>query len=163
MSPQSEASAGQLDDTARERAGPSADHAQAERKPAGDAVGEQGIPFRALVEQENAGIYIIAADGTVAYVNPYFMRMVGHEPAEVIGRPMLEFIAKPERAAATERFVAQMTDHDTRGCGETAHHNGLRLSRGHSTQAGRPREARARPTRAEAALADGSEDERPVS
>ena len=106
LSRQSEASAAPLDDTARERAGPAPDFAQAERSPAED---EQGARFRALVEQESAGIFIVAADGTVTYVNPYFMTMFGYEPAEVIGRPMLEFIAEQERAAVSERFVAQMT------------------------------------------------------
>lgn len=110
LSRQSEASAAApFADTARERAGPAPDLAQAKRSPAEDTLREQGAPFRALVEQESAGIFIVAADGTVAYVNPYFMAIFGYGPAEVIGRPMLEFIAEPERAAVSERFVAQMT------------------------------------------------------
>jgi PAS domain S-box-containing protein len=78
-------------------------------KQAEGTLGGEGTVFRALVEQEIAGIYIIAADGKLAYVNPYFTRRFGYQPAEVIGRPMLEFIAEPERAAVNERFVAQMT------------------------------------------------------
>ena len=109
MSRQPEVSAGQLDDTARERAGRTPDLAQAERKPPEEILGDEGTVFRSLVEQEIAGIYIIAADGTLAYVNPYFARVFGYEPAGVVGRPMLEFVAEPERAAVSERFVAQMT------------------------------------------------------
>ena len=61
-----------------------------------------------LVEQLNAGVYIIAADGVLAYVNPRFARNLGYEPGEVIGRPILRFIAESKRAAAAERFVSQM-------------------------------------------------------
>ncbi len=61
-----------------------------------------------LVEQLSAGVYIIAADGVLAYVNPLFARTLGYEPGEVIGRPILRFIAESKRAAATERFVSQM-------------------------------------------------------
>ena len=107
MSPDSKASAAQLDGTARESVGASVE--VAERKPLAEMLREEGAVFRALVEQEIAGIYIIAADGTLAYVNPYFARVFGYEPADVVGRPMLEFVAEPERAAVSERFVAQMT------------------------------------------------------
>ncbi len=49
-----------------------------------------------LVEQLNAGVYIVAADGVLAYVNPLFARNLGYEPDEVIGRPILGFIAEFE-------------------------------------------------------------------
>ncbi len=65
--------------------------------------------MRALVEQEVAGIYIVAADGTLAYVNSYLAKLVGYERVEVLGRPMLEFIANSEKTAVSKRFVAQMT------------------------------------------------------
>ena len=65
--------------------------------------------FLQLVEQVIAGICVIAADGNVAYVNPHFAHKFGYAPSEVIGRPMLEFVAQSERAAAAERFAAQMT------------------------------------------------------
>ena len=86
-----------------------------ERKPAGDAVGERGTPFRALVKQENAGIYIIAADGTVAYVNPYFMRMVGYEPAEVIGRPR-SALGPARSRAVSSNWPAEASDWGLRQC-----------------------------------------------
>ena len=103
------ASVPQRDGMVRERVGAGADIADAESKQAEETFRGEGTVFRALVEQEIAGIYIIAADGTLAYVNPYFTRRFGYQPAEVIGRPMLEFIAEAERAAVNERFAAQMT------------------------------------------------------
>ncbi len=93
----------------RERVEAGTDIAGDEGKQALETLRGEGTAFRALVEQEIAGIYIIAADGTVAYVNPYFARVFGYRPAEVVGRPMLEFIAEPERVAVSEWFVAQMT------------------------------------------------------
>ena len=107
MKPRLEASAAQPDGKARECVGASVEIAGA--KPPEETLREEGAVFRALVEQEIAGIYIISADGTLAYVNPYFARVFGYEPADVVGRPMLEFVAEPERAAVSERFVAQMT------------------------------------------------------
>ncbi|MGB7977208.1 MAG: PAS domain S-box protein [Roseiarcus sp.] len=107
MKPRLEASAAQPDSKARECFGASVEVAGA--KSPEETLGEEGAVFRALVEQEIAGIYIISADGTLAYVNPYFARVFGYELADAVGRPMLEFVAEPERAAVSERFAAQMT------------------------------------------------------
>jgi PAS domain S-box-containing protein len=106
MSRDTTASAMRLDG-AGERVSPSVEIAAPQL--AGETLREEGTAFRALVEQEVAGVYIVAADGTLAYVNPYIARVLGYEAAEVVGRPMLEFIAKRENAAMSERFVAQMT------------------------------------------------------
>ena len=81
---------------------------RAERSQAEATSCQEKDTFRQLVEQLNAGVYVIAADGNVAYVNPCFARNFGYEPDEVIGRPMLQFVAESKRAAATERFVSQM-------------------------------------------------------
>ena len=107
MSRRPTSSAARSDGTVRECAGASLEIAEGKR--AEETLRGEGTVFRALVEQRVAGVYIIAADGTVAYVNPYIVRVLGYEPAEVIGRPMLEFIAEPEKAAVSERFVAQMS------------------------------------------------------
>ena len=45
----------------------------------------------------------------MAYVNPYIASVMGYEPAEIVGQPMLDFVAQSEKAAVSERFVAQMT------------------------------------------------------
>ncbi len=88
-----------------ERVSPSVEIAEA--KPGEETLREEGSAFRALVEQEVAGIYIVAGDGMVAYVNPYIARGLGYEPAQVVGRPMFEFIADSEKAAVSKRFAAQ--------------------------------------------------------
>jgi PAS domain S-box-containing protein len=105
MSNDPNASAIRLDGADGERVGARAEIA--EGKLDKETLREEGV-FRALAEQEIAGVYIIAADGTVAYVNPYFAQVLGYQPAEVVGRPLMEFIAEPDKAAVTDRFAAQM-------------------------------------------------------
>ncbi len=95
------------DGAAGERVGASGEIADG--KQVAEALSEDGTVFRGLLEQELAGFYIIAEDGTLTYVNPRFARMFGYEPAEIIGQPMLKFIAERDKAAVTERFVAQIT------------------------------------------------------
>ncbi len=46
----------------------------AERNPAEAASFKDEDRFRRLVEQLNAGVYIVAADGILTYVNPRFAR-----------------------------------------------------------------------------------------
>jgi PAS domain S-box-containing protein len=70
--------------------------------------GKQEHEFRGLVEQLNAGLFVLTADGSVAYVNRRFARELGYEPDEIIGRPMLRFVAESKRTAAIERLSAHM-------------------------------------------------------
>ncbi len=60
--------------------------------------------FRRLVEQLNAGVYIVAADGILTYVNRRFARHLGYEPGEVIGMSILRFVAEFE-ASGGERTL----------------------------------------------------------
>ncbi len=69
---------------------------------------ESDAQFRALVEQQIAGIYIVRDDGTLVYVNPRFADMFGYSSAEVIGRPLLDFVVDAEKAAVAERLRALM-------------------------------------------------------
>ena len=77
---------------------------QAERQ-----MGEEEGQFRALVEQEIAGIYMIASDGVLAYVNPRFAAMFGYAPAEVIGRPFTDFVADADRERVRHSATARLS------------------------------------------------------
>jgi PAS domain S-box-containing protein len=57
--------------------------------------------FRKLVEQALVGTYIIQ-DGRFAYVNPAMLEILGYPEQEMISRPVLDFIAEPDRALALE-------------------------------------------------------------
>ena len=80
-----------------------------DRKRAEQALLEEEAKFRGLVEQEIAGIYIVAADGTLAYVNPYFAKIFGYEPDEVIGRPVLDFFPDSEKETVRQGIAAQIS------------------------------------------------------
>jgi PAS domain S-box-containing protein len=71
---------------------------------------EDEARFRGLVEQEIAGIYIIGADGKVAYLNPAFLRMLGYTSEEVIGRPLVDFVADEDKALVLGQFEAQIAN-----------------------------------------------------
>jgi len=77
-----------------------------ERRLADARIMESEAQFRALVEQQIAGIYIARDDGTLAYVNPHFAEMFGYTSAEVIGRPLLDFVPDAEKVAVAASLRA---------------------------------------------------------
>ncbi len=68
-----------------------------------------GIPFRRIVEQSLAGIYVVQ-DEVVEYVNATLAAMIGYSQDEVIGRPLRDVVA-PE----TFEDVADRMRRRTRG------------------------------------------------
>lgn len=46
--------------------------------------------FRAMIEQSTAGMYV-RRDGKFIYANPMFLRMLGYEPGEILGKEALGF------------------------------------------------------------------------
>jgi diguanylate cyclase (GGDEF)-like protein/PAS domain S-box-containing protein len=79
-----------------------------ERKRADDKRREEASYFRALVEQQIDGIFIISIDGTIAYVNPRFTELLGYRPDEVIGRPFLDVVADSDRLTVSEAFTEHL-------------------------------------------------------
>ncbi|HXQ68525.1 MAG TPA: PAS domain S-box protein [Alphaproteobacteria bacterium] len=73
------------------------------------ALKEEEAKFRALVEQQIAGIFIARDDGTYAYANPHFAELIGYTPAEVIGRPLLDFVVDADKAAVAASLRALTT------------------------------------------------------
>ena len=63
----------------------------------------------AAFEQNVVGIGIIRADGTLAYVNRYFASLMGYSPAELVGRPFLDLVPEPERAAVVENLKVHLS------------------------------------------------------
>ena len=84
-----------------------------ERKQAEERLREEEAKFRSLVEQEISGIAIVRGDGTLAYVNPRFARMLGFDVGDVIGRPLLGFVPESERPVVQEHLHAQMEGEKT--------------------------------------------------
>ena len=59
--------------------------------------------YKALVESTPVGIYL-QQKGIIQYVNPSLARMAGYTSEEVIGRPLIEFIAPECRAEILQRL-----------------------------------------------------------
>lgn len=77
------------------------------------SVREEESKFRSLVEQEVAGIYIVRRDGTIAYINPHFARMLGYRVEEMIDRPLLTFVAEDAREEIVRRFQDRLSGRET--------------------------------------------------
>ncbi len=61
-------------------------------------VREDEARFRSLVEQEISGVYVLGPDASIVYVNPHLLQVLGYEAQEVLGHPLLEFMADEEKA-----------------------------------------------------------------
>lgn len=59
--------------------------------------------YRAVVENSNEGIWVVGADGHVRYVNERAAELLGYPVAEIVGRPLLNFLAEDDRPAAIDR------------------------------------------------------------
>jgi PAS domain S-box-containing protein len=64
--------------------------------------------FRILVEQSLVGIYVIQGENFV-YVNPKLAELVGYETREIVGRPVLEYIAPESRGTVQDNIKKRMT------------------------------------------------------
>ncbi len=74
-----------------------------ERKLSEWRIAEVDSQFKSLVEQQIAGIVIVRLDGNLGYVNPRFAAMLGYDVDDVIGRPLISFIAERDRESIVER------------------------------------------------------------
>lgn len=63
--------------------------------------------FRSLVEQSIVGIYVIQGD-RFTYVNPKLERILGYSFDELVGRPLLEFIAPDDRKRVHENVQLRL-------------------------------------------------------
>ena len=66
--------------------------------------------YRRLVETAHEGVWTIDAAGVTDYVNPRMAEMLGYTPAEMIGRPIFDFLddeTRPLAQASLERRVRQ--------------------------------------------------------
>ena len=74
--------------------------------------------YRRIVQTADEGIWMIAADATTTFVNPKMARMLGYEAAEMLGRPMYDFMderARVEAAANLQRRAQGIAEqHDFR-------------------------------------------------
>jgi PAS domain S-box-containing protein len=60
--------------------------------------------FRTLIENATDVITVIAPDGTITYESPSVERVLGYEPAELVGENAFEYVHPEDRERVTERF-----------------------------------------------------------
>ena len=56
--------------------------------------------YRQIVDTAYEGVWLLDAEGRTLFVNGRTARMLGHEPDELLGRPMTDFVEESGRAAA---------------------------------------------------------------
>ncbi|MCS7009878.1 MAG: PAS domain S-box protein, partial [Anaerolineales bacterium] len=74
-----------------------------ERKQAEQLVQEKEKAYRALFEQTNDAIFIISLEGIHLKVNPRVSEFLGYPTEEIVGRPVVDFIAPEERQDSMEK------------------------------------------------------------
>ncbi len=77
--------------------------------------------YRRIVETANEGIWLANEAGELNFANPMLLRMLGHSAAEVLGRPLTDFVDERDRAAGAEATDPGRTD--------TREWQGIRLRR----------------------------------
>ena len=75
-----------------------------ERKKAEEALKKSEGKYRDLVENINDVIYALDTTGIVTYISPTVEKVMGYSPSEIIGKHMMDFIYRDDRAASAERF-----------------------------------------------------------
>ncbi|CAN5909849.1 hypothetical protein BH11PSE8_BH11PSE8_00770 [soil metagenome] len=56
--------------------------------------------YRRIVETANEGIWLIDADARITFANPTMQRMLGYSEAELLGRPIADFVSDHDGLAA---------------------------------------------------------------
>jgi PAS domain S-box-containing protein len=73
----------------------------AERTAALAALAEREAHFRSLIEHASDPIVLVDARGRLSYMSPAYTRVLGHQPASVIGRDMTELLHPDDVESAT--------------------------------------------------------------
>jgi len=55
--------------------------------------------YRRIVDTANEGIWLTDSRGTISFVNPKLLQLLGHDSAEMLGKPLIGFVAPDDRAA----------------------------------------------------------------
>jgi len=77
--------------------------------------------YRRIVDTANEGIWLVNGVGELIFANPMLLRMLGHAAAEVLGRPLTDFVDERDRGAGVETTDPGRTD--------TREWQGIRLRR----------------------------------
>jgi PAS domain S-box-containing protein len=85
-----------------------------ERKQAREALRRREEYFRSLIENASDIITILNRDGTITYESPSIQRILGHDPQDLVGQNIVEFV-HPEDTQSVVKCFADIVEH--RSCG----------------------------------------------
>ncbi|MBK7973636.1 MAG: PAS domain S-box protein [Deltaproteobacteria bacterium] len=69
-----------------------------ERKLAEERLARSEAYFRALIEQVSDAVTVLEPDGALRYLSPAIHRILGYEPAELVGSALLDLVHPDDRA-----------------------------------------------------------------
>jgi PAS domain S-box-containing protein len=75
------------------------------RKRAEEALRESEERYRRIVETAQEGIWVIDAEGKVSYANERVAEMLGYPQAEVVGRPVDDFVAQEHHELSRQKLA----------------------------------------------------------
>ncbi|HWQ56526.1 MAG TPA: PAS domain S-box protein [Bryobacteraceae bacterium] len=76
------------------------------RKRAEERLRQSEECHRRIVESTHEGVWVIDSSGITTFANEQMARMLGYEPAEMVGRPLFDFLF-PEDVAAAKRSLEE--------------------------------------------------------
>lgn len=65
--------------------------------------------YRRIVDTANEGIWLTDSAGAISFVNPKLLQLLGHSSAEMLGKPLTEFVAADDRAATLADLASRET------------------------------------------------------
>ena len=60
--------------------------------------------YRRIVDTANEGIWLTDSSGTISFVNPKLLQLLDRESAEMLGKPLIDFVAADDREALLIEF-----------------------------------------------------------
>jgi diguanylate cyclase (GGDEF)-like protein/PAS domain S-box-containing protein len=79
------------------------------------ALREREERFRLLAENASDVVWQVAPDGTIEWASPSVIAVLGHQPADLVGHPMLDFMYPDDIAEGAPARDAAMTGKATSG------------------------------------------------
>jgi PAS domain S-box-containing protein len=55
--------------------------------------------YRRIVDTANEGIWLTDRAGTISFANPKLLQLLGHDSAQMLGKPLIDFVAADDREA----------------------------------------------------------------
>ena len=80
------------------------------RRRAAEVIAASEMRMRSVVENSSDMVAVVDEQGTIAYVSPAVHRMLGHDPATIVGSNVFDWLHPDDVGHAAEAFVAIVDD-----------------------------------------------------